>query len=197
MKLFYELGYRFFHMPWEMGPRSELVHAVQMSKVLPCRVVDLGCGSGSNAIFLAQHGYRVTGVDFAGSAIARARRRAEAANVAIEFVVDDLTNLRRVVGPFDFLVDYGTFDDLDARARERYVANVVPLAGPNSAFLLWCFEWPMRWWEGLIPFFPPPLEPGEAERHFGAHFTVDRLAGGLDWSQWPPGWAAYWLRRRP
>lgn len=108
--------------------------------MLPCRVVDLGCGSGSNAISLAQHGFRVTGVDFAGPAIAVARLRAAAAGVAIEFVIDDLTNLRRVVGPFDFVVDYGTFDDLDPRARERYVANVVPLAGLNSAFLLWCFD---------------------------------------------------------
>jgi SAM-dependent methyltransferase len=196
MKLFYEFGYRYFRMPWEMGPRSELVQAVETGKVRPCRTLDLGCGSGSNAIFLAQHGFRVTAVDFASSAIARARERADEANVSVDFVVDDLTNLRRLVGPFDFLVDYGTFDDLDARGRERYVANVVPLAGSNSVFLLWCFEWPMRWWEGWIPFFPPPLEAGEAERRFGAHFTLERLDGRLDWSQWPPGWAAYWLRRR-
>ena len=43
-------------MPWEMGPRHELVHAVETGKVSPCRALDLGCGSGSNAIFLAQQG---------------------------------------------------------------------------------------------------------------------------------------------
>jgi 2-polyprenyl-3-methyl-5-hydroxy-6-metoxy-1,4-benzoquinol methylase len=92
------------------------VQAVETGRVRPCRTLDLGCGSGSNAIFLAQHGFRVTAVDFASSAIAKARRRAAAANVSIEFVSDDLTHPRRLVGPFDFLVDYGTFDDLDARA---------------------------------------------------------------------------------
>jgi SAM-dependent methyltransferase len=196
VRLFYELGYRFFDMPWETGTRSELTQVVELGKVPPCRAIDLGCGSGSNAIFLAQHGFRVTGVDFATSAIDKARRRAEAANVSIDFIVDDLTNMRRVVGPFDFLVDYGTFDDLDARGRERYVANVVPLASPNSAFLLWCFEWPMRWWERRIPFLSPALKSDEAVQWFGRYFTVERIAGGLDWSQWPPGWAAYWLRRR-
>ena len=177
MKLFYELGYRFFQMPWELGPRTELVKAVEVGKVQPCRAIDLGCGSGSNAVFLAQHGFRVTGVDFANSAIDNARRRAEAAHLSIDFVVDDLTNLRHLLGEYDFLVDYGTFDDLDAHGRERYVASVVPLAAPDSTFLLWCFEWPMRWWERRIPVLAPALESGEAERWFAPYFSVERVAG--------------------
>ena len=51
MKLFYELGYRFFRMPWEMGPREELVKLVKSGRIVPCRVIDLGCGTRSNAIF--------------------------------------------------------------------------------------------------------------------------------------------------
>ncbi len=53
MKLFYELGYRFFRMPWDMGPRKELVKLVESRRIVPCRAIDLGCGTGSNAIFLA------------------------------------------------------------------------------------------------------------------------------------------------
>lgn len=177
MKLFYELGYRFFRMPWETGPREELVGLVESGRIAPCRAIDLGCGTGSNAIFLAQQGFDVTGVDFAAPAIDKARTRAEAAGVAVTFVVDDLTDLRHVSGAFDFLVDYGALDDLRSKDRDLYVQNVVPLTHPGSRYLLWCFEWPLRRWERLIfrfAFFGAmALEPGEAERRFGEYFEIE------------------------
>jgi SAM-dependent methyltransferase len=188
-KLFYELGYRYFRMPWEMGPREELVGLVESGRIAPCRAIDLGCGTGSNAIFLAQHGFEVTGVDFASSAIEKAEQRANGAGVRVQFVVDDLTNPRKVKGPFDFLVDYGTLDDLDAEDRDLYVRNVLPLTHPGSSFLLWCFEWPTRWWEGFL--LTMALEPGEAERRFGEYFEIERIAGKTNLSGWPRGFAAY------
>ena len=148
-------------------------------------------------MFLAQHGFDVTGVDFAHSAIHRARRRAAAAIVAVEFVVDDLTNLRDARGPFDLLLDYGTFDDLSPGGRNQYASSVSQLAAKRAIFLLWCFEWAIRWWERHIPFFAPPLAAGEAERSFNATFSIDRVARDLDWSSWPPGSATYWMSRRP
>jgi SAM-dependent methyltransferase len=199
MKLFYELGYRFFRMPWETGPREELVGLVESGRIAPCRAIDLGCGTGSNAIFLAEHRFDVTGVDFAASAIEKARHRADAAGVRVQFVVDDLTNLQKVKGPFDFLVDYGALDDLGPKDRDLYVRNVLPLTHPGSRYLLWCFEWPLRWWERLIPFIELTFEPGEAERRFGEYFEIERIAGTTapDFSQWPPGFAAYLMMRKP
>lgn len=196
MKAFYEIGYRFFRMPWEQGPRDELVHLVESGQIHPCGAIDLGCGTGSNAIFLAQHGFDVTGVDYADSAIAKARRRAASSGATVSFVVGSLTNLRGVEGHFDFLVDYGTFDDLSAADRARYVDTVLALSHAGSRYLLWCFEYRMRWWEHFIPFFPPPLTPDEAERHFGQHFTIERIAGEQSGAGWPPGWAAYLMTRR-
>ncbi len=55
---------RHFRAPWEIGPREEQVGLVEDGALTPCRAVDLGCGTGANAIFLAQHGFEVTGVDF-------------------------------------------------------------------------------------------------------------------------------------
>jgi SAM-dependent methyltransferase len=194
MKLFYELGYRFFRMPWEAGPREALVDLVESGRIAPCRAIDLGCGTGSNAIFLAQHGFDVTGIDFAAPAIEKARRRADAAGVSVRFVVDDLTDLRKVTGPFDLLVDYGALDDLRPLDRDLYVRNVLPLARPGSRYLLWCFEWSTRWWERL--FFAMALEPGEAERRFGVHFEIERIAGKAGSSGWPRGFAAYLMTRK-
>lgn len=194
MKLFYELGYRYFRMPWETGPREELVGLVGSGRIAPGRAIDLGCGTGSNAIFLAQHGFEVTGVDFAASAIKKAKRRAKAAGVRVQFVVDDLTNLRKVKGIFDFLVDYGALDDLSRTDRDLYVCNMLPLTRAGSRYLLWCFEWPVRWWERLIPFFP--FEPGETEQRFGEYFQIERIAGKTDLSGWPRGFAAYLMTRK-
>jgi len=101
--LIMELGYRYARMPYENGPPEHLMELVESGRISPCRAIDLGCGTGGNAVFLAQHGFEVTGVDFAPSAIAKARRRAEAAGVEVAFVVDDLTNLQKIKGTFDFL----------------------------------------------------------------------------------------------
>jgi 2-polyprenyl-3-methyl-5-hydroxy-6-metoxy-1,4-benzoquinol methylase len=107
MKTFYDLWYRFGDPPWTGAPRSELVELVTSGRLRPGRAIDLGCGEGDNAIFLAQHGFEVTALDFAPSAIAKARRKAAAAGVQVDFVIDDLTRLRNVRGEFDLLVDYG------------------------------------------------------------------------------------------
>jgi SAM-dependent methyltransferase len=194
-KLVYELGYRYFRMPWEMGPRQELVQLIENGRITPSRAIDLGCGTGSNAIFLAQKGFDVTGVDYASSAIEKARRKADGLKVKVEFIVDDLTNLQKVKGTFDFLVDYGALDDLSPRNRNLYVANILPLVHHGSCFLLWCFEWRLSWWERiltrLLPFGALALEPGEAERRFGEYFKIERIAGETKMRGWPRGFAAY------
>ena len=167
--LLYELGYRYFRMPWEMGPREELVELVESGRVAPSRAVDLGCGTGSNSIFVAQHGFEVTGVDFVSRAIEKANDRAKELGIGVRFVIDDLTGLQEVRGPYDFLVDYGALDDLSRKDRDLYAQNVLPLSHPGSQFLLWCHEWPPRWWEKSLPSLA--FEPGEAERRFGAHLS--------------------------
>jgi SAM-dependent methyltransferase len=201
MRLFYDLWYRFGRPPWVMGPRAELVELVKSGRIQPGRAIDLGCGEGDNAIFLAQQGFDVTGLDFASSAIAKARRKAASAGVNVNFLVDDLTNLRNVRGQFDLLVDYGTLDDLGQRQRDRYVEQVLPLAAPGSSFLLWCFEWELRRWERLLttvlPFGKLALAPGETQRRFGAQFVIEHVAGESDRQGWPRGYAVYLMARRP
>jgi cyclopropane fatty-acyl-phospholipid synthase-like methyltransferase len=113
---------------------------VRAGRLAPGRAVDLGCGTGANAVFLAQHGFDVTGIDFALAALAKATAKATAAGVCIRFIKDGLTALHHCLGTFDLLVDCGTLDDFSPGKRTRYVANVIPLAGPDAQFLLWCFQ---------------------------------------------------------
>ena len=200
MKLFYDAWYRFGQPPWVGEARSELVELVSNGSLVPGRAIDLGCGEGDNAIFLARHGFTVTALDFAPAALVKARRKAAVARVDVEFLVDDLTSLKKVEGQFDLLVDYGTLDDLGLKQRDEYVRQVVPLARAGSKFLLWCFEWELGPWErvltSVLPFGKLALAPGEAARRFGPFFEVERIAGETGLSGWPRGWAAYLMTRK-
>lgn len=148
-----------------MRPRKELVDVVGSGRIQPGRAVSLGSGTANNAIFLAKEGFTVTGVDYARSAIELGRKRASKTAVNIRFLQDNLTNLRLLTGTFDFLVDFGTLDDLNSTDRGLYVENILPLTHNGSLFFLWCFEWPPRWWERLHPFPTVHSSQGANSKH--------------------------------
>jgi hypothetical protein len=76
MRTMYNLMYRYSTPPWVLGPRAELKDAVTSGRLHPGRAIDLGCGEGDNAIYLAEHGFTMTGVDYAEAAIDKARAKA-------------------------------------------------------------------------------------------------------------------------
>ncbi len=179
MKWMYEMMYRysFVSIPWDTGPRSALVRLVESGRAKPCRAIDLGSGTASNVIYLAQHGFDVTGVDYSPAAIEMGRVRAREAGVEVTFIEDDLTNLQHTNGTYDLLVDYGTLDDLRTPQRDLYMKNVLPLTHQGSLFLLYCFEWWPLWWERpFIDRVGVVMRPGEAERRFGEYFEIERVA---------------------
>ena len=76
--------------PWEGETRPELADLVTSGRIAPGRAIDLGCGSGANSIFLAEHGFDVTGVDYSPVVLAKARR-ATPPSLSIEWLPGDLT----------------------------------------------------------------------------------------------------------
>ena len=126
-----------------MSARSELVALVGSGRVTrerlaPGRAVDLGCGAGANAVFLAQTGFDVVGIDFSPVALRKARRASLAAGMSehVRLVRADLTaqRLPGVEGPFDLLVDYGTLDDLATSAiRLSDPRGALPYPRPNGS----------------------------------------------------------------
>jgi len=150
----------------------------------PGRAIDLGCGTGANVVYLAQHGFESTAVDFSEVALRTARKRAIAVGMEarIRFVEGDLTAsaIPGVDGPFDLLVDCGTLDDLDPQGRRAMADLVAKLARPGALFLLWCF-WARRSELPAVSLTGPSrmipvIEPGEETALFGNHFSIERLA---------------------
>ena len=90
--------------------------------------------------------------------------------------------------------------DLRARRATTKMADLTitaPLTHPGTLFLLFCFEWPRRWWERISP-FGMALEPGEVERRFGEYFEIERIAGTEkpDFSKLIARHAAYLMIRK-
>src|ERR1041385_3559247 len=94
--------------PWDTGiSPPELLEFIQTHT--PGRAIDIGCGTGTNVITLAQVGWKVTGVDFAPRAIQIAKQKLRKAKVQAELFVKDATNLKGIHGPFDLAFDLGCF----------------------------------------------------------------------------------------
>jgi SAM-dependent methyltransferase len=103
--------YRSGQTPWDTGqPSSELARVVAEAPISHGRALELGCGTGANAVWLAQQGFDVTAIDGSTLAIERATQRAKAAGVVVRFLVADvLAPPRDIGGPFDFLFDRGCY----------------------------------------------------------------------------------------
>jgi methyl halide transferase len=123
--------------PWETGqPSSELARVITQEKIQPCRVIDLGCGTGINAVWLAQQGFDVTGVDVTPLAIEKARQRAAAAGATVRFVLADLLDWRENYEPFPFFFDRGCYHavrQIDVRA---YLRTLQRITAPGSLGLV-------------------------------------------------------------
>ncbi|MBX9879550.1 MAG: methyltransferase domain-containing protein [Candidatus Obscuribacterales bacterium] len=120
--------------PWDSGlPSEELKAILAAGLIKPCRVFEVGCGTGTNAIFLAQAGFDVTAVDLSEVAINRAKEKAAAAGVKVNFLVADVTALPAEVGSeFPFVFDRGTYHivrDVNLKALQSTLAKLVAPGG--------------------------------------------------------------------
>lgn len=185
----YDLMYRTW-APWDRtGVRQDLIDLLASGEVDPRRYprsLDLGCGTGANAVHLAEQGFDSYGIDFSAVALEKARSRAEEAGVNPTFVKGDLTStaIPGLAGHFDFLLDFGTLDDLRGTAREEMAALVTRLARPGARFLEWCFygeteELPLISFKGTSKM--THIAPGELERLFGRAWDIVPFSSNGEW----------------
>ncbi len=125
--------------PWDTGiSPPELIDFIH--KHPTGRALDLGCGTGTNAITLAKHGWRVTGIDFAWRAVRAAQRKAKQAGLPqVCFHMGDVTRLKGISGPFDLILDIGCFHSLSQKDKQNYSRNLERLLAPGGSFLLYGF----------------------------------------------------------
>ncbi len=126
--------------PWDIGrAQPELVSLLEAGRITG-RVIDLGCGSGENAIAFAVAGLEVVGVDGSPEAIRQARDKARERGVSVRFDVADILDLVEHRKSFDTATDSGVFHVFDDEDRPRYEQSVRGVLRPGGHLFLLCFS---------------------------------------------------------
>ncbi len=170
--------------PWDVGhPSTELVRIVEQTDELPRgRLLELGCGTGTNAVYLARNGFDVTGVDIAHEAIDRAnsrlaREQSGGETLSVSFHVADVTKLPAALGqgevePFDVIFDRGCYHCVRRVALEEYQAMLGRVTRSGSVFLVLCGNAN----ETLEDRGPPTVSEAELNAELGELFDIVRLS---------------------
>jgi SAM-dependent methyltransferase len=126
-------------LPWDEGrPDNNLMDAVAGGAIAAGRALEIGCGTGTNAVWLAEQGFEVVAVDIAPLAIERAQARAGGSNAAdrCSFEVIDFLAQDPPSRPFQFVFDRGCFHVFDqAEVRARFATRVAELLVPGGLWL--------------------------------------------------------------
>ena len=117
---------------YSRGPSAELV--AEMATLEPGSALDLACGQGRHAVWLAGHGWQVTAVDFSRVALDKARALAEEAGVTVEWVAADLVDYTPAPAAYDLVVI--SYLHLPARERRRILAEAERALAPGGTLLL-------------------------------------------------------------
>ena len=136
-KLWFNLAY--LQRPiWDTGiSPHEVLNFI--STHAPGKALDLGCGTGTNVITLAKHGWNVTGVDFSKRAIKIAKKKAQQNDVHVDLRNEDVTRMDLITGRFDLILDMGCFHSLPSKQRPSYIQKIDKLLDETGTFLLYIF----------------------------------------------------------
>lgn len=157
--------------PWDIGgPQPVITQLVTDGKVTS-EVLDIGCGLGENALFLASEGYRVTGLDASSTAIEKATATAADRGVDVDFAVADATRLDGYDGRFSTVVDSALYHCLPAEKQPEYVEALHRATTEGARLHIFCFS------DAALVGMPPELSITEENLRttVGARWTITRL----------------------
>ncbi len=185
-RLMFILRYFLGRTPWDTNiTPPEVVEFINQTP--PGKALDLGCGTGTNAMALARAGWEATGVDFAPKAIRIARKKAAEAGLKIDFHVGDVADLSMLTGPFDYVLDIGCLFTLNNDDRKKYAENLAMVVNPGGVFMLYAKLPRIR--KGV----PWGISPEEVDSLLEGSFEKLRFVAGSE-NEFPSAW--YWYGKK-
>jgi len=175
--------------PWDNGrPQPEFVQLEAEGRIVG-RVLDVGCGTGENALFFAGRGHETWGIDFAPTAIRRAREKARERALPVRFEVASALELAELHERFDTITDSGLFHTFDDASRTRYADSLCAALRPGGQVYLACFsEQEPTDWGG-----PRRVTQAEIRETFGPPWEVRSIRAARFATRFPSVEGRAWL----
>jgi SAM-dependent methyltransferase len=174
--------------PWETGhPQKEVIQLERAGEIVGS-VLDVGCGTGENAIYLASQGHEVWGVDFAPASIQKAQDKVIQRHQTVTFLELNALELHTLGRTFDTVIDSGLFHVLSDEERPLFVESLATVIRPGGTYFMLC-------WSELEPaggYGPRRITQAEIKDSFqkGWHINYIRPAAFDSWlrSNGPRAW---------
>lgn len=159
-------------LPWNIGGPQPAIRALRDAGGFDGHVLDLGCGLGDNALYLASTGLKVTGVDISEVAIEAARIKAARVGLDVEFLVADAFGLAERGTTYDSILDSAFFHTVPAERTGAYRELLRGISKPGTELHLFAFA------EEMTPDFPGPrrVSAGELRADFAADWDIRTIA---------------------
>jgi len=126
--------------PWDIGrPQREFVEASRRGEITGS-VLDIGCGTGEHALFLAKEGHEVWGIDATILAIQKAQEKAAARGLQVHLLLHNARDLPGLNRKFDNAIDSGFFHTLADEDRQIFVDNLADVLSPAGKYFMLCFS---------------------------------------------------------
>jgi cyclopropane fatty-acyl-phospholipid synthase-like methyltransferase len=126
--------------PWDIGrPQKEFTELVRHGEITGS-VLDIGCGSGDNALFFAQEGFEVWGIDSSPLAIRKAEEKGAQRGLTVHFLVLNALELTRLNRTFDTASDSGLFHTLSDEDRPLFAKSLAAVLSPKGTYFMLCFS---------------------------------------------------------
>ncbi len=173
--------------PWDTGViPPEIVEIVEDCNLVPGSLLDVGCGSGTQSVYFAKHGFDVTGIDVASIAVLKARRKAFKNRVDVRFINKDFTK-SDFKTKFDTVLDVGCLHGFSNKKSDYYFAKLKNTLSVRGSYLL--YAWDVREYNGKLC----GVTPDDLANKLGDGFVRRKVWKGEEHGS-PAYW--YWFVRR-
>ncbi len=170
---FWEESYRTGNIPWNSEqPNRELVRLVENRIITPCKVLDIGCGTGTNSIWLAINGFSALGIDISTKAVEIAGEKSLKAESNARFLTMNAMELSSLGDKFDLAIDMGCYHSgaFQGELSHKYANLVHNILKEDGRFFLACFSPKEPPWGG-----PRRISLTELEKVFTPYFDFTEI----------------------